>query len=100
MTNPVASQQPAPIPEDLKADYRDALNWYHGNHTRQLIGRVARLEAALTEVQAYAVHGCGTKQKDVRGLQFGKIVDICLGALATPLGTPGSTKEDANGNGR
>jgi hypothetical protein len=55
----------------------------------RLKGRIARAESlaialrdALCESQMIAIHGCGTKQKDVRGKQFGAIVDIVTTALA------------------
>ena len=44
--------------------------------------RVKELEAVLTEIEQVAIHGCGTRQKDIRGRQFGKICDLAKAALA------------------
>ncbi len=38
--------------------------------------RIAQMERCLSDIHSYAVYGCGTKQKDVRGKQFGAIEEI------------------------
>ena len=47
----------------------------------RIVRAAEHMERALDEISKYAAHGCGTKQKDVRGRQFGKIHEIALGAL-------------------
>jgi hypothetical protein len=82
MTNP-ASQQPAPIPEDLKKEHLEALkglpdgvNWTD-DFVLELIERIARLEAALeVALDAEAI-----------------LKALVPKPLATPLGTPGREGE-------
>jgi hypothetical protein len=86
----VASQQPAPIPEDLREDYEVALLVAKSvpdgvaAEKATLIERIARLEAALRDAQDAEV---------VLNALFPKPTD----PVATPLGTPGSKKETKNG---
>jgi len=42
-----------------------------------------RKDEALEEIRQYAIHGCGTKQKDTRGKQFSAIIEIADKALKT-----------------
>jgi len=45
---------------------------------------VAQKDGILREILLFAIHGCGTKQKDARGKQFAAIVDLCSKAGITP----------------
>jgi hypothetical protein len=38
--------------------------------------QIAELKAAIEQMRAFAIYGCGTKQKDVRGRQFASIINI------------------------
>jgi hypothetical protein len=78
MTNPVASQQPAPIPEHI-----DEMP------PKDLAEYCARLEAALRE---FLEHVGTVEQPNAccRVTKFRK--DKLRAALATPLGTPGREK--------
>jgi hypothetical protein len=60
MTNPLASQQPAPIPDDLREMYYNVsharpgyspLTW--NDEVKPLIERIARLEAALAALRDF-----------------------------------------------
>lgn len=57
----------------------DEINWrptrlLHEAH--EMATRIIALEAAVEEMRLRAVHGCETKQKDVRDRQFTAIIDI------------------------
>jgi hypothetical protein len=57
VTNPLASQQPAPIPEDLKEEYEYATKHCYcclnAPRQKRYIERIARLEAALTALRDF-----------------------------------------------
>lgn len=49
---------------------------------------------ALREVRMYAIHGCGTKEKDIRGKQFGAIVDLAESVVGTENPEPAAPQEE------
>jgi hypothetical protein len=62
---------------------------YIGDYNRLLAyakQRIEELETSVEEIRLFAIHGCGTKQKDIRGRQFGKIVDIASKLLEARKG--------------
>jgi hypothetical protein len=89
MTNPLASQQPAPTELELVANMLEEI-WglpESAGYVRAAEARIARLEAALTEC-AEVIFGNVIADK--------RTADAYNNAnrlLATPLGTPGSTND-------
>lgn len=51
-------------------------------HYADHIAVVERLRTALEDIRIIAIYGCGTKQKDRRGTQFGAIIDKAIAILA------------------
>lgn len=92
------------IAERYKAQYAVTMaqkNTWPREYVKQLIEELSRAEErervlreAMEKIRLYAIHGCGTKQKDVRGKQFGAIVDIADAALTAAPDQPSATKED------
>ena len=92
---PVTQRKPKTVEElfrqlrdihaDVQTKFHDEWEWMDADfciealkvHFEAAQDRVKTLEDALREIMLFAIHGCATKQKDVRGKQFGAIVDIC-----------------------
>lgn len=104
------SQQPAPIPDDLKGDYRRACMQHKGHrgYVAGLIERIATLTEerdTLRKALAYAISECDARdyRASLGGYdQLNQLREILIrpvsdAALSTPLGTPGSTKGNTNG---